>query len=715
MTFRHVLLITMIFLLAVSTLFGLPSNETRVDSLKRILRSTEEGETIDILNQLSDVHANHDWGKSQRYANLALDLANSQQDKYGMGVAYANLARYYNQMKDYRNALDFATLAVTQFEFLSDDWQIARTLRTIGHTYSMLNQSDQSLDYYLRALMIFEDIDNPPEVAVTVTAIGDVYTQWGQTEKALRFFERALSIYNERGHIEGILTSQNRMAQTLMDLHQYTEAEQHLMAALNISDGSDTPVLLAKLNTSLGELFYYQHQLNTAQKYFLRALEMKKALGNLGDIALALSDIARVYHEAGEMDKALAYFDEALETVKGTDFMVIAAEIRLQLGELHMNSGNQQAAIQSLLIGLNIAKASDDLVTSQRANMLLTEAYSRFGQPAKALVYQKALQEVRDQLNRQQGNRRVAELEVRYELDKRVKELDMLKENAMIKDMEYQRRFVVMWVILAFSILIMALFIGFIFYRSRLIRQAEQEKMDQALRLKADFTAMLVHDLRSPLTSVYGFAELLKMGEKTFDRVKEIANIIRETSQKMLQLVNEMLDLSKFEAGKMVLSKSLVALKPLIRSSIQMLEPVARQRKTNLTLDAKDGLKPCFCDAGKVEQVITNFINNALQHTPIGSDVLVHLHEHQQEGQSFMYFSVEDNGPGVELDQQSRIFDKYAQLESRQSGKGGGTGLGLAVSQMIIEQHGGMVGYKDNQPRGSIFFFQIPCEEPKRD
>lgn len=703
-------LLVWILLLSLSAIFAAEPNQVRIDSLKLILRNTAEGETIDIMNQLSDAHAFSDWEKSLRYANLALDLASSQQDKYGQGVAYLNLARYYNEKQDYRQALDFASMAVAQFEFLSDDWQIARTLRTIGHTYSLLNQSDQSLDYFLRALMIFEDIGNTPEVAVTVTMIGEVYAQWGQTNKALRFFERALAIYQDRKNLPGILSSENRLAQALLSLRQYDAAEQHLMAALNVSDQSDTPQLLAQLYTSMGELYYNQFQLNRAQKYFLRALDLKRQAQDAGSIALALSDVARVYQEAGEFEKALSFFDQALEEVKGSPYKVIGAEIRLLLGELHMETGNQKLALQALHSGLEIAMIADDLVTTQRANELLTEAYSRFGKPDKALLHQKALQDLRDQLNRQQSNRRVAELEVRYELDKRVKELNLLKESALIQGMEFERRYTVMWLVMGFAAFLMVLIVAFAFYRSRLIRQAEQEKMDQALKLKADFTAMLVHDLRSPLTSVYGFAELLKMGEKPFERIKEIAVTIRETSQKMLQLVNEMLDLSKFEAGKMVLSKSAVALKPIIRSSIQMLDPVAKQRGTKVTLEAEDGLNLCYCDGAKVEQVITNFINNALLHTPKGSDVLVHLHEHKQKGESFMYFSVEDDGEGIEPAQQDRIFDKYAQLDSRNKGKGGGTGLGLAVSQMIIEQHGGVVGYQDRKPKGSIFYFQLPCQ-----
>ena len=697
-----------LFIFMVSGLFA--EESTEIDSLKKILRSTSEGETVDLMNQLAEAHAGEEWGKSQRYANLALDLATSLQDQYGKAVAHTNLTLYYIEQSNYREALDHATLALTTFESVSDDYQIAVTLRTIGKTYSLLNQSDQSLDYYLRALMIFEDIDKDEEVAATVMMIGDVFSQWGQTEKAILFFERSLNIHQILGDNGGVLMSENKLAQSLMSIGRFEEAQEHLERALVIADENDAFIPLANLYTSLGELHYHQFQLNTAQKYFLDALEMKRTIGNQGDIAIALSDVGRVYHESGDTPKGVFYYEQGQQLAESVGENAISSEIYLQMGELYMQEADQNKAIQSLLAGLNIAEQIQDYLTIERANQLLTAAYSRFGQAGQALVYQRALQLTRDEINRQQSNRRVAELEIRYELDKRDRELDELKSDAFIKDIEYQRTFTVMWVIFGFSIALLALFLGFVFYRSRLIRKTEQEKMEQALRIKADFTAMLVHDLKSPLTSVFGFAELLKMGEKPYDRIKEIAVTIRKTSQKMLLLVNEMLDLSKFEAGKMILNKTETPLKPIVKTSIEMLGPVADLNGTKINFVGPDGLPACHCDALKIEQVITNFIGNAIEHTPKGTKISVKLEEIKKGGEAFLYFSVIDNGPGVDKDQQDKIFDKYAQLSSRKTAKGLGSGLGLAVSQMTIEQHGGKVGYKDAEPFGSVFYFMIPCK-----
>ena len=702
------LLVMGLSFLMVSGLVAQDSAE--IDSLKRILRSTTDGETVDLMNQLSEAHAGQEWEKSQRYANLALDLATSLRDPYGQAAARTNLTIFYLQAENYRDALDNANIALNVFESLSDDYRIAKTLRTIGTTYSLLNQSDQSLDYYLRALMIFEDIDKPDEVAVTVMVIGDVFSEWGQTEKAVRFFERALGIYTEIGDLEGILTSENRLAQSLMTLRQFEEASDHLEQAVLIADENFAYSRLADLYTSLGELYYHQFQLNTAQKYFIDALDMKRKHSSQGAIAIALSDVAKVYQESGDTEKGIEFFRQGQQLAESAGEDAISAEIFLQIGELYMQESDEENTIQAMLAGLNIAQEIHDLLTIERANSLLTSAYARFGHPEKALVYQQALQLTRDELNRQRSNRRVAELEIRYELDKRDRELDVLKGEATIKEIEYKRQFTVMWVVFAFSLAMMLLILAFVYYRSRLIRRSEQEKMEQAMRIKADFTAMLVHDLKSPLTSVFGFAELLKMGEKPYERIREIAITIRKTSQKMLLLVNEMLDLSRFEAGKMVLNKTATALKPIVNTSIEMLKPVADQREMTIIFDGPNGLPTCECDALKIEQVITNFISNAIEHTSDGTKITIHLQENQKLGESFLYFSVTDNGPGVEKDQQDRIFDKYAQLTSRKTAKGLGSGLGLAVSQMTIEQHGGEVGYRDGDPTGSVFYFQIPCK-----
>lgn len=709
---RRISLIILIFCLGFSSITYANIEQT-IDSLKQILRSTSEGETVDILNQLAEAQAGYDWEKSQRYAGLALELATSLDDKYGIAVAHTNYARFYNMMGDYRDALDHAALALSLFEQVSDDWQIARTLRIIGTTYRLLNQSDQSLDYFLRSLMIFEDIDSKDDIAATVTALGDVYSHWGQAEKALRFYERALALYKTDMQYQQTLSVGNRLAKTLISLEQYDQAISILDEMITLADEHPAPRLQAELYTRYGELYLTQKDYAVALKYYLDALAIFTEIGDVESQAQANSNVARAHMEAGNLQNALSYFGEAQNKAESIGESAIAANIWLDIGSLHMRSGEIKKAIGALQSGLKIAKSDNDLAIMQKAYGLLTEAYGKQGQLDKALSYQQSLQVTIDELNRQQSNRRVAELEIRYELDKLDKELDAVRGAAMIEEIKYKRRYTMMVVIIAFSVVIAVLFVLFVIYRSSLLRKSERDKMDHALRLKADFTAMLVHDLRSPLTAVFGFAEMLKMGEKSYDQIKEIAMTIRNASQKMLQLVNEMLDLSKFEAGKMTLSKTQVTLKPIVTTSIQMLEPVAAKREMKVKFNGANDLPTVHCDVLKVEQVITNLISNAINHIPEGSNIDISLEEVEVNQSPYLQFSVADNGSGIPEEERSKLFDKYAQLESRSSDKKSGTGLGLAVSRIIIEEHGGKIAFKPNQPKGSIFYFQIPVEAPK--
>lgn len=711
---RRYLNIPYVILLGVFLIFITPhSFASDVDSLKQLLRSTTESETVDLLNQLSVAHANAEWDKSQRYANLALDLSTSLSDKLGQAEAHTNLAQYYLHTQEYRLALDHATEALNEFELLSEVKRIAKSLRIIGEIYRRLNQTDQSLDYFLRSLMIFEDIEAVEQVALTVVEIGDVYLRWSQPEKAQRFFERALEINTQSGSVNGILDSENRLAQTLMVLRKFDDAKTHLEHAVAIADETSSDEHLAKLYTSLGELYYHQYRLHEAQQYFIDALRLKKEFGKAGEVALALSDVGSIYQEINDLDNALSYFKEGQDIAEKGGEISISAEIWLKMGELFVQAGDESRAIHALEQGLFISRSINDLLTLERANLLLAEAHAEFGRLDKALGFQKELLQVRQKLNEQRSNKRTAELEVRYELDKREQELTDLKATAVIRDLEYQKSYTQMWLVLGSVVVLMFMAITFVFYRGRILRKAEREKMEDLLRVKADFIAMLVHDLRSPLTSVFGFAELLKMGEKPYDRIREIAGTIRETSQKMLNLVNEMLDLSRFEAGKMELSLGPAVLKPIIKSATQMLDPVARQKQTTLALNVSDGLPAVLCDPQKVEQVITNFIGNAIEHTQDGSEVEIRLNTEDIKGRPYICFEVQDDGPGVVPEQQHLIFDKYAQFDSKKHKDRLGTGLGLAVSRLIIEEHGGQVGYRDGKPKGSIFYFRLPLEVPK--
>ena len=260
-----------------------------------------------------------------------------------------------------------------------------------------------------------------------------------------------------------------------------------------------------------------------------------------------------------------------------------------------------------------------------------------------------------------------------------------------------------------FKSLGVALFLMVIFYlhrrrTGRIKQEMEKKRLEEELRLKADFTAMLVHDLRSPLTAVMGYSDMLK-DKAALINIAKVAAIISRSSEKMLNLINDMLDVSKFEAGKMTLNLKNTNIDGIITDMVEIMNPLFQ--KKNITLEYRVSpeakKRKLYFDPEKIGQVLNNLLSNAVKFSPENNTVIIDVSKSTKE---LLEVAVIDNGPGVDPDRQRYLFDKYAQLNTNVSTKG--TGLGLAVSKMIIESHGGSIGYKAAEQGGSIFFFCLP-------
>ncbi len=238
--------------------------------------------------------------------------------------------------------------------------------------------------------------------------------------------------------------------------------------------------------------------------------------------------------------------------------------------------------------------------------------------------------------------------------------------------------------------------------------EMEKEQLENQLKLKADFTAMLVHELRSPLSALQGFTEMLSGEYKKVD-FPRLAGIMSRSIDKMLDLINDMLDISRFEAGKMALDTSAVSMETLVRESIELMQPLLEKKHLRV-LCQLERLEPISADHDKIAQVLNNLLGNAVKFSPEKSVIRITLRPTISRQRDFQELAVGDEGPGVPEEFQDQLFEKYTRL--RKKIKHGGTGLGLAVSRLIVEHHGGEIGYRPGETGGSIFYFCLPANKP---
>jgi signal transduction histidine kinase len=241
-------------------------------------------------------------------------------------------------------------------------------------------------------------------------------------------------------------------------------------------------------------------------------------------------------------------------------------------------------------------------------------------------------------------------------------------------------------------------------------------------QLKADFQSMLVHDLRSPLSVIIGTLELAVNGEceKDSEELKEFLKSALDTSERMLGLINDILDVAKLEAGRIQLNKQPNDFNAVVGSAVARLKVLARDKGISLSINEDRDLPFCEFDSGKVEQVVTNLVGNAIKFTPKEGSIRVKTYVRHFDNEfvglngDYAAMDVEDTGVGISSDEIPLIFDRYRQAKSSKASGQKGTGLGLTIVKRVVEAHGGKVFVESSLGKGTKFSMVIPLGNDKK-
>jgi GAF domain-containing protein len=249
-------------------------------------------------------------------------------------------------------------------------------------------------------------------------------------------------------------------------------------------------------------------------------------------------------------------------------------------------------------------------------------------------------------------------------------------------------------------------------FENALLFEALEERaieLAKANQLKSEFLARISHELRTPMNSILNFSEMLlanMYGELTDKQADRIERILRN-GRNLLALIDDLLDISKIDAGKMQLEIRPVNLRMELEATLYNLENQASSRGLYLKLDAPEALPPVSADAMRIKQIITNLIGNALKFTKQGG-VTVRVRVGEYNGIRSVYTSVIDTGIGIKPDDQAIIFDEFRQADGSTTREYGGTGLGLAISKKLVEMMNGAIWVESEFGTGSTFSFVLP-------
>jgi signal transduction histidine kinase len=235
--------------------------------------------------------------------------------------------------------------------------------------------------------------------------------------------------------------------------------------------------------------------------------------------------------------------------------------------------------------------------------------------------------------------------------------------------------------------------------------QEKSRQIAEASKHKSQFLANMSHELRTPLNAILGYTELVLDGiyGEAPEKMRNVLERIQTNGKHLLGLINDVLDLSKIEAGQLVLSLNDYSVKDMMQGVYIAVEPLAGNKKLNLKIEVPSDFPPARGDERRLSQVLLNLVGNAIKFTDIGE---VAMKAAAANGSYTV--AVTDTGPGIAESDQAKIFEEFQQSESTHTKAKGGTGLGLSIAKRIIEMHGGRLWVESRLGSGSTFFFTVP-------
>ena len=248
--------------------------------------------------------------------------------------------------------------------------------------------------------------------------------------------------------------------------------------------------------------------------------------------------------------------------------------------------------------------------------------------------------------------------------------------------------------------------------RQNLALIAANSELRQVDEMKSNFVSVTAHELRTPLASIRGDVEMLldqdEIGPLT-DRQVECLQIVQHSADRLLKVTNDFLDLTRIEAGWIELVLQPTDLTALVEAVAAEQAPQLEARAQRLTLRAPPGLPAALVDSVRTGQILINLLSNASKYAPQGGSITISLRKSEEEG--FLEIAVEDNGVGIAVEDQAKLFTRFFRAGSAYLTGAEGVGLGLAIARSLVELHGGRIWFESESDKGSTFFVTLPIAD----
>lgn len=744
------------------------SQSTIIDSLETKINSVTGKEKVELLNEISKVYLNLSPDKTVEYGAQALKLAEELDYKKGEIKSLTNIGSGYYYLGNYNNALEYYQKSLKTSEKIGSKNDIALAFNNIGSVHRVLSNYDKALEYYDKSLKISEEIGNENDIARTLNNIGIVYHYLGNFDSALEYYLKSLKIYEETGNIEGQANTSNNIGviyDTLEDyentlkyflkslriyeeignkissatslnnignvhskIGNYHKALEYYFKSLKISEDIGFKENTVRTLSNIGEVYQILENYDKSLEYFLKSLKICKELGIKEIVALTMNNIGGIYYHLSDYNTALEYYLKSLKIYEEIGNNEGIARSRNNIGEIYLRLQYYEKSLSYFKKSLNLSKEIKAKEIIRNTYLNFSELYSAKEDYKKAFEYYKKYSEIKDSTFTEDMSQKIAEMQTKYETEKKEKEIDLLQKDNMIYQLEIEKHKLVKWLLFLVLIISSALiFLLYYFYKikknanlilEKLVEKRtkelqaeirEREKMqEQLLRSErlagvGELAAGIAHEIRNPLGTINAVTQLYLGKYKLDKEQKELLEIILRNCEYTDKVIRELIDFSNPHE----ISLELKDMGKVMDNIIKHLRAVSIVHKVKIIKNCPKNLPHILLDEKWIGTAFSNCIINAFDSMPDGGVLTITVIPNNKNNE--ILITILDTGTGIPKENLDKIFDPFFTT------KKDGAGLGLFLVHRIIKAHKGRLDIESKVGKGTKVIIRLPIPGESRE
>jgi hypothetical protein len=662
----------------------------QTDSLKALLKTNLKLEKrVDVLNQLANSQINLDQLQANTYLFEAYSLAQKVDYPKGLGESAMQLAQINDGLLSVDSLELFCKQAIEAFERAELKEKQAEALNNLGILKERLGRYNQAISLYYKSLFIFQNLHNRIGEANTLNNIGLIFQLQKQYNRAIYYFKKSQQIGEEVNDKNILANAYNNIAICYQEGSKPNEARINFAKVLQIDLEQNNPRNIALSYNNMGVVETDLGNFAKAKWYLQMSLSIKQKLASYARLGNTYGNLATVYRGLNQYDSAIYCLNKAIQYAKKDEAYPTLLEVYKEYAKVEELKSNSDKAL------------------------IWVKRYSALSDSLKQAEVAVRLQQFEDDFKQLRAEKSISEIESE-------KERSVLKSGI-------------------FLLIALVVFISFIFlaiYASRIKEkntnlQFKQKKIEvqnkilqvknievlqakevaeDAANAKSQFISTISHEIRTPLNAIIGVTNLLHQSAPSKEQIENL-NILKISSDNLLSLVNNILDFSKLEAGKMQLETIDFNLRNLALDVKDLFSIKASEKGIELLVSFDEKIPTVIKgDPLRISQLLINLVNNSIKFTESGFVKIEVNLQLATINHALIYFSVSDSGIGIPQNKQAQIFNTFTQADANTTRKYGGTGLGLSICKRILENLNSKLQLESTIGKGSTFYFTINFE-----